>query len=1431
MTRMNKKRVLIGLALLGAMLSPVEARAQALSSYTAYPETMPQSVPPNILFLVDMGEQTLRAAHAGSNHQYILSYKASTVTANLYSANVTLSNLVAIDATGAAISSTTANKTTPADTFDSSKTYYGLFDSLRCYQYAASPANTFVYESVKASVSATCDGNDGEWDGNFLNWLAVRSKDAVFQAFIGGTTSNSSADTNSDATLDAIQGQWDTGETGDNRICVFSTTACWRYVKFVPTATMAGRVPSTLPSQTSGGRFFGSGEGLIWVNTDTSPDPFDHDKDTDTGSASHIRYAIKVDLNTEPDSPSGNGLLTGNCIVGDSNFAGHRICYRRDQSLGLYQQLRTDGMHLGVEMTRSEAQRGGQVIVQFDEVATDTKFINAVKNIRNERVKDGSPISEALYEGLCYYRNSQGQCYSNKGAGASVGYTASVGAASDPYYFDTLGQSLACCKSNILLISPGVGEADGNTPELQTPFGDLFAGADIGVSGNNAAGTRLDDVAFYGQTNDLRNQSGAGGLAGTQNVTFWTLNAMGSSAGTALLASASTYGGFNDLDSDGQVDLTGQSCTYPAGSSLGSGSGTSSAEWDVNQDCVPDTYFEGGADGDLARALQQAVAAILDRAGSGSAVSVLATAAGGEGAVYQSFYFPAQFEGLNEIKWTGYTRGLFLDSFGNLREDSNADGKLVYTDDKIIQTRLDTTQNQVLVDRFNDADGNGLKDGTTPTDTVELKEIKGIWQAGERLALTASSNRKIKTWIDQDNDGVVDGGEQIDFTTTNASDLKPYLRADASGTYTAANIINFIRGDQVAGMRNRQLMVGGSLKVWKFGDPVHSRPTVVGAPQQRYDVLYGDTTYTPFFAKYMARRQVVYVGANDGMLHAFNSGYYHRGDDSVTGNTEHGYFTRTPTDNSSGKLLGDELFGFIPQELLPHLKWLTQTDYTHVYYVDLKPKVTDARIFTADTDHPNGWGTILIGGLRLGGSCGACTSSNGAPPMTVTDDFNGDGDTMDADDTRSFFSAYFVLDITNPESADYPKLLWSFSSSDLGLTTAVPSMLRVSPQADGMTDNTNAKWYLVMSSGATGYEGSIAQGGKLYAIDLAQGPGANNGDVVTMTAETLNAFMSDTLTVDADFDYRVDAAYMGGVIHDGTLPWRGKLYRLTMNDCTTTPCSTGTWGIDGGSGTRVPTEVLAEVQTNTDLGPVVAQPAVAIDDSSKLWLFAGTGRYYSAADRTSTEQQYVVGVKDSVLNGGCTESSTTSCHTDDLVNVSNAQVCVLGTGNCGGSTDQVTGVTGATNFPSLISLVASKDGWYTTLPASGERALFRPVAVGGLVIFPTFVPSGNACASTGSSRLYALYYLTGSAYSSPVIGGGSDSSPLSGVTTSGGTDYVNRSVTLGDGIASEIGLHKGKGTGAGRAGGIMQDSLGQNIRVDIDTAAALASRVRSWRLH
>ena len=158
------------------------------------------------------------------------------------------------------------------------------------------------------------------------------------------------------------------------------------------------------------------------------------------------------------------------------------------------------------------------------------------------------------------------------------------------------------------------------------------------------------------------------------------------------------------------------------------------------------------------------------------------------------------------------------------------------------------------------------------------------------------------------------------------------------------------------------------------------------------------------------------MGANDGMLHAFKAGTFHEGDNPGTsGKEEHGWYSTTEVPATPGDL-GYERWAFIPQNLLPHLKWLTDPDYTHVYYVDLKPKVTDVRIFNDDANHPNGWGTILIGGMRLGGG-----------PYTFSEDFDNDGviepDEGDAGGKTNpwtFRSAYFVLDITVPEQPRLP---------------------------------------------------------------------------------------------------------------------------------------------------------------------------------------------------------------------------------------------------------------------------------------------------------------------------------------------------------------------------------------------------------------------------
>ena len=243
-TRWN--RVLIGISLFLSLGSPIAASAQNMADYTNYPVFLNQTVPPNILFIVDLGNETLPAGYAGSGHKYPLSFKASTATSGKYAANVTFDaaggavDMVAVsDPAGTAMN--TATTTAPADTFNTTKNYYGIFDPFRCY---GTGANDFVYGSKKTTLSEAC--GTSHWDGNFLNWLIGRKKDLTYQVLMGGTTNP--AQSNTDGTADFISSESKTGEGGSTESCANDAKSCWRFVKFVPSATLTGRVPTGLPN-------------------------------------------------------------------------------------------------------------------------------------------------------------------------------------------------------------------------------------------------------------------------------------------------------------------------------------------------------------------------------------------------------------------------------------------------------------------------------------------------------------------------------------------------------------------------------------------------------------------------------------------------------------------------------------------------------------------------------------------------------------------------------------------------------------------------------------------------------------------------------------------------------------------------------------------------------------------------------------------------------------------------------------------------------------------------------------------------------------------------------------------------------------------------------------------------------------------------------
>jgi type IV pilus assembly protein PilY1 len=1412
------------LALVGCLVGPGALQAQTMDQYYAVPPFVSDQVAPNIVLLLD---------NSGS-----------------------MSGL-ACDLSNPADGDCSDAGDRP---FTNAFSFSGYFDPLRCYTYDNGADARFEPATVKVALATPCLAT--EWDGNFLNFATFRRFDALKKSMIGGDcfvarAADGTCPTNGTPALRTVRAQ----ATGVNIELVDTQSAAG------PTSYI-GRIPVADTPGTPGTIWIGVADGYFCVDNDNS-------FSNNCGDGySQRKYELKIGYSTEPTGviqqigvqarfglfefkPAGDGarMLVGVGSRQSVNFSDMDIETFNTNTAAMVDAVQESFPSTWTPLAESLYETA-RYVAQINSTYVPGSYVYPIA------------FAGGISNGVALAANGVGSLGIDTGPGVDTpeqtvltgsetcpaGYITDA-CGRDPYFFGSnhtpawasTSTQVRCCKTFVILVTDGEPTQDTNIPGGGQDYGHGQHGLHC-INGNatihapngtcntnsltppatllgehktdyaDSGHHYLDDVAYWAHTNDLRPCNGTAPaltdgtiavlnvtghcLDGLQNISVYTFFAFGNIAGREILMHTAKLGGFEDSNNNNLPDLV--------------------TEWDkvINTtgapgaDGVPDNYFESSNVDDLQDRLMATITAILRKSSSGTAISVLATSASGEGSVYQAYFYTSSVgQGGANVRWTGYAQGLFIDHLGNFREDTIQsgiqDGKLVYEDDYIIKTRYDNnpaslTYGKVLVDKFKDGNGDGSADSTTPTISgLELKDISPFWEGGKQLANLASASRNLLTWVDSDNDGLVDAGEQMQFSTANSGTLSPYLRAGAA-PYTADNIINFVRGDEIAGLRTRMLEVpigSGTYKVWKLGDPIHSTPTIVSKPQANYDLIYGDSSYTAFFQQYKTRREVIYIGANDGMLHAFNGGFYHKSDDVTTPTVvEHGWYTKNPTDNSSGRPLGDELWGFIPHQLLPQLQWLTRADYTHVYYVDLKPTVADVRIFPVDADHPNGWGTVLIGGFRMGGSCGNCAAGTGAPPMTVN--ISGTN--------RTFYSAYFVLDITNPEVD--PKLLWSFSDAGLGLTIGTPSVMRVSPTADSKIDNTNAKWMVLFGSGPNGYAADLpaapSQSAKLYAVDLKVGPGAGNSQVTTMPVGSLRSFLGNIASLDRNFDYRHDVAYFGRTLHDGSLPWRGKMYRLTTSGCTNAPCSTSTWGVANG-GNRSATEMIdtfydynALSGTTVEMGPVTTSPSVTIDDANKVWVFFGTGRYLGNSDKTDTAQQYLFGIKDKVMNSGCTQTDTTNCLIDGtsatLVNTTNAVVCVI----CSSGTNQMTDPNNpaltdvTTGANSMAGLVASKDGWYvklvTAAGTSAERSVSSPVVIAGAVFFPTLVPTNDFCSSTGTSYLYALYYKTGSAYSSPIIG----------TTAAGANTNSTTRITMGEGVASQVAIHiAGTGTSNGSGGG------------------------------
>ncbi len=137
---------------------------------------------------------------------------------------------------------------------------------------------------------------------------------------------------------------------------------------------------------------------------------------------------------------------------------------------------------------------------------------------------------------------------------------------------------------------------------------------------------------------------------------------------------------------------------------------------------------------------------------------------------------------------------------------------------------------------------------------------------------------------DTNRNGILDPGEDI-IVVNGILDVGD--DRDCDGTFDDAsgvvnNIIDWMRGKDIYGMRKREMLYDTDknpltvpeLITWRLGDVIHSTPISVASPAENYHQLYRDISYAEFIARWQKRRHMIYYGANDGMLHAVNGGFF-----------------------------------------------------------------------------------------------------------------------------------------------------------------------------------------------------------------------------------------------------------------------------------------------------------------------------------------------------------------------------------------------------------------------------------------------------------------------------------------------------------------------------------------------------------------------------
>ena len=588
-------------------------------------------------------------------------------------------------------------------------------------------------------------------------------------------------------------------------------------------------------------------------------------------------------------------------------------------------------------------------------------------------------------------------------------------------------------------------------------------------------------------------------------------------------------------------------------------------------------------------------------------------------------------------------------------------------------------------------------------------------------------------------------------TTTLTASIETSTTTEANSQTKQENVISWLRGDTTIdtntalAYRDRTTATNYVSGKAPLGDIIHSAPVYVGAPNAAYSSNWGADTdeysanvdYEAFKANNCLasqtscsasspRNEIVYVGANDGMLHMFHV---------TTGTT--GCLVAPATTGGTCITKASEVGAYIPNAVIAagDLDELPKEDYSHRYYVDGTVTVGDVFI-DADNNGTKEWQTVLVGSLRGGGK--------GLYAINITDT---------------------TLDSNGMLANLKDKVMWEYTHADLGYTYSRPNIVRLQ----------TGEWGVVFGNG---YNADDADGdAKLFVIDIETG--GQNREVILNTevgyAERPTAVthkaavdykngLATAAPIDLDGDHLVDLVYAGDLY--------GNLWRFdVVDDNNTSKWETSYYG----------DPVFQVKGPSNEVQPITTRPVVTRHPTAQggYLIYFGTGKYIEMTDRNiaspevETHSFYGIWDRDesslvtfdrshllqqSILFERTIQETATGSGLDEFdyrITTNNAMTwyedegkvptndssCYTSLPNSGTDCKYLGWYIDLVDTEGLTASPLASDSKYDTM---GERQVTDAIVRNNRVIFTTLMPDGTVCSSEDTGWLMELDAVSGS---------------------------------------------------------------------------------------